>query len=50
MTEKTNETDTPWAPGLDEWWRFTNSGGGAVVDKDAEERAAFRRQRVFRYL
>jgi hypothetical protein len=50
MTEKINETDTRWAPGLDEWWRFTNSGGAAVVDKDAEEPAAFQRQRVFHYL
>jgi hypothetical protein len=50
MTEQTNnETDVLQAPGLDDWWRFTNSGR-TVADKEKEAEAAFQQMRIARYL
>jgi hypothetical protein len=34
MTGK-NETDTPWAPGLDEWHAHTN--GASAADKEERD-------------
>jgi hypothetical protein len=48
MTDQTtNETDVPWAPGLGEWWRLTNSGRTAVYSKEVEAQSAFERQRLY---
>jgi hypothetical protein len=38
MTEKTNETDTPWAPGLDEWWRFTTAAAPLLTKRKRPKR------------
>jgi hypothetical protein len=47
MTDQTNnETDTDRAPGLDEWWRFTNIDRTAVYSKEVEAQSAFERRRL----
>ena len=47
MSEK-DETDTPWAPGLDEW--HANSADAADKEKEAIEAADFQQMRIARYL
>jgi hypothetical protein len=50
MTEKTNETDTPIADGLDSWWRHTNSASTADKEKRAIKAEDFQAERTARYL
>jgi hypothetical protein len=52
MTDnKNDETDVPWASGLDDLWWRTNSGSTTVdKEKGAEERAEFQQFRTLRYI
>jgi hypothetical protein len=51
MTEKTGETDTPIADGLDSWWRTAaNSADAADREKRAIEAEDFQAHRAFRYV